>query len=81
MADPVLTYGKARLYHADCFTWLAEQPERSIQGVVTDPPYGVVEYSDKELAKLRENQGRGIWRLPPAFDGNVRAPLPRFTAV
>ncbi|MGH3147436.1 MAG: DNA methyltransferase, partial [Rubrobacter sp.] len=23
----------------------------------------------------------GIWRIPPAFDGNTRSPLPRFTAL
>ena len=27
------------------------------------------------------NGGGGIWRIPPSFDGNVRAPLPRFTAL
>ena len=25
--------------------------------------------------------GGGIWRLTPAFDGSIRAPLPRFTAL
>ena len=27
------------------------------------------------------NSGTGVWRLPPSFDGNTRAPLPRFTAL
>jgi site-specific DNA-methyltransferase (adenine-specific) len=52
----------------------------SIQAVVTDPPYGLVEYSEKELAKLKNGKG-GIWRLPPAFDGSKRMPLPRFTVL
>jgi len=29
----------------------------------------------------RANGGPGIWRIPPSFDGNKRAPLPRFTAL
>jgi len=52
----------------------------SIEAVVTDPPYGLVEYSEKELSKLRTGKG-GIWRLPPAFDGSKRMPLPRFTVL
>jgi site-specific DNA-methyltransferase (adenine-specific) len=52
----------------------------SIEAVVTDPPYGLVEYSDKELTKLKNGKG-GIWRLPPSFDGSKRMPLPRFTVL
>lgn len=52
----------------------------SIEAVVTDPPYGLVEYSEKELAKLKNGKG-GIWRLPPSFDGSKRMPLPRFTVL
>jgi DNA methylase len=48
--------------------------------VVTDPPYGLVEYTAKETAKLRAGKG-GIWRIPPSFDGHQRAPLPRFTVL
>jgi len=68
------------LVHADALPWLRAQPPRSIHGVVTDPPYGVVEYTPKEVAKLRAGHG-GVWRLPPAFDGHQRAPLPRFTTL
>jgi site-specific DNA-methyltransferase (adenine-specific) len=52
----------------------------SIEAVVTDPPYGLVEYTDKELTKLQNGKG-GIWRLPPSFDGSKRMPLPRFTVL
>lgn len=52
----------------------------SIEAVVTDPPYGLIEYSEKELGKLKNGRG-GIWRLPPAFDGSKRMPLPRFTVL
>ncbi|MBF0556392.1 MAG: site-specific DNA-methyltransferase [Nitrospirae bacterium] len=69
-----------RVIHADCFEWLSRIPENSLHAVVTDPPYGVREYDDHELEKRAKGKG-GIWRLPPAFDGSVRAPLPRFTAL
>lgn len=75
-----ITVGKASLHHADCFDWLACQEPSSIHAVVTDPPYGVVEYTDKETAKLRAGKG-GVWRIPPSFDGHRRAPLPRFTTL
>lgn len=69
-----------RIVHADCLEWLSRLPENSLHAVVTDPPYGVREYDDGELEKRAKGKG-GIWRLPPAFDGSVRAPLPRFTAL
>ena len=68
------------IHNIDAFQWLASTPMNSIEAVVTDPPYGLVEYSDKELTKLKNGKG-GIWRLPPAFDGNKRMPLPRFTVL
>lgn len=78
--DPAVEHGKAKLYHADCFQWLASAAPNSIHAVVTDPPYGVVEYTEKEIAKLRSGKG-GVWRIPPSFDGHQRAPLPRFTVL
>ncbi|MGK2942096.1 MAG: DNA-methyltransferase [Immundisolibacter sp.] len=73
-------FSRGRIVHADCFEWLSRLPENSLHAVVTDPPYGVREYDDDELEKRAAGKG-GIWRLPPAFDGSVRAPLPRFTAL
>jgi DNA modification methylase len=72
--------GKSRLILADCFEWLADCEPCSIHAVVTDPPYGLVEYSEQEQAKLRRGKG-GVWRIPPSFDGHRRAPLPRFTVL
>lgn len=72
--------GRSLLVHADCFEWLRLVPDCSIDAVVTDPPYGVKEYEVEEIERMH-NGGTGIWRIPPAFDGNVRAPLPRFTAL
>jgi len=78
--DPVFSEGLARLYHADCFEWLSQRRPSSIHAVVTDPPYGISEYSTKEQDKLRSGKG-GIWRIPPSFDGHKRSPVPRFTVM
>jgi len=64
----------------DAFEWLTRADSNSIHAVVTDPPYGLVEYSEKELAKKKRGWG-GIWRIPPSFDGCQRSPLPRFTVL
>jgi DNA modification methylase len=64
----------------DAIHWLAELPPNSIHSVVTDPPYGLIEYEEKHLAKRRLGSG-GVWRVPPTFDGVQRAPLPRFTVL
>jgi DNA modification methylase len=77
---PSFSFGKAKLYHADCFAWLQRQPANSIHAVVTDPPYGLFEYTPEQQAKLRLGRG-GVWRIPPSFDGSVRSPLPRFTVL
>ncbi|MDX2052358.1 MAG: DNA methyltransferase [Polyangiaceae bacterium] len=69
-----------QLHRADCLAWMAQQPESSIEAIVTDPPYGHREYTDSEQQKLRAGRG-GIWRIPPAFDGFKRSPLPRFTVL
>src|SRR5690348_13721270 len=78
--DPIATVGKAKLYQADCFDWLASEPPSSIHACVTDPPYGLIEYTESEQRKLRAGKG-GVWRIPPSFDGHQRAPLPRFTVL
>lgn len=72
--------GRATLYRDDCLGWLDRQPANSVHAVVTDPPYGLVEYSHVEQTKLRAGRG-GVWRIPPSFDGSKRAPLPRFTVL
>lgn len=80
MIDPAFVFGRATLHHADCLEWLDQQAPNSVQAVLTDPPYGLVEYSATELAKRRDANG-GIWRIPPSYDGHRRAPLPRFTTL
>lgn len=79
-ARPFAVEGNASLFHADCFDWLMAQSPCSVHAIVTDPPYGLVEYSDKEQLKLKNGKG-GVWRIPPSFDGVKRSPLPRFTTL
>lgn len=69
-----------QIFCEDAFEWLASSERNSIHAVVTDPPYGLVEYTERELGKLKLGRG-GIWRIPPSFDGCERAPLPRFTVL
>ncbi len=68
------------LINSDCFEWMSTQEENSITAIVTDPPYGVREYTEAEIAKQRSGKG-GIWRVPPSFDGHVRQAVPRFSVI
>ena len=72
--------GQSTVVHAECLEWLKQRERHSVHAVVTDPPYGLVEYSPKEQEKLRNGVG-GVWRIPPSFDGAERSPLPRFTVL
>jgi DNA modification methylase len=81
--SPILEIAAARMHrliHANCFDWLRECPPHSLHAVCTDPPYGVLEFTEKEVAKLRAGRG-GVWRLPPTIGGSRRDPLPRFTVL
>jgi site-specific DNA-methyltransferase (adenine-specific) len=68
------------LFHADCFDWIEQQEDYTIHAVLTDPPYGLHEYTQEQQMKLRNGKG-GVWRIPPSFDGHLRSPLPRFTTL
>ena len=68
------------IHNVNAFDWMKQQPLNSIHAVVTDPPYGLLEYTEKELVKMKRGRG-GVWRIPPAFDGAKRRPLPRFTVL
>lgn len=68
------------LINEDCFKWMKNRPENSITAIVTDPPYGVKEYTETEIAKRRAGIG-GIWRIPPSLDGHLRAAVPRFSVI
>ena len=71
---------KVRMYKRDCFEWLGKRDNESIHAIIADPPYGLVEYTEKEQRKLRNGKG-GVWRIPPSFDGCQRSPVPRFTTL
>ena len=73
-------YQQSVLYHDDCFSWIESQAECSIHAVVTDPPYGLYEYTEEQQSKLRSGKG-GVWRIPPSYDGSPRSPVPRFTTL
>lgn len=77
---PSFAYGKSKLFNAECLSWLENQPKNAFHAVVSDPPYGLLEYTEGEQKKLRAGKG-GIWRIPPSFDGAKRSPLPRFTVL
>lgn len=72
--------GLYEIHCVDAFEWLEQAAENCVHAVVTDPPYGLVEYTQKELSKLRNGNG-GVWRIPPSFDGCRRSPVPRFTVL
>jgi 23S rRNA G2069 N7-methylase RlmK/C1962 C5-methylase RlmI len=68
------------LYRSDCLKWMELREANSVHAIVTDPPYGLREYTATEKEKLRRRKG-GIWRIPPSFDGCIRSPLLRFTVL
>ena len=68
------------IFNDDCLSWMDRHPENSFHAIVTDPPYGLKEYSSVEKEKLRNGKG-GVWRIPPSFDGCKRSPVPRFTVL
>ena len=68
------------LHLGDCLLWMENTEKESIHAIVTDPPYGLKEYTSIEREKLRSGRG-GVWRIPPSFDGCMRRPLPRFTVL
>ncbi len=71
---------QTQLIHGEALEAMAAMPLQSVHAIVTDPPYGLIEYEPNNHAKLREGKG-GVWRIPPKLDGVERAPLPRFTVL
>lgn len=69
------------LHQGNAFQVLEEEyPENHFHAVVTDPPYGVIEFETANVEKMRDGTG-GVWRIPPELDGSKRKPLPRFTVL
>ena len=68
------------IFHADASEWMKSRQANSVHAIVTDPPYGLKEFTEPEKQKLRAGRG-GVWRIPPSFDGCKRNPVPRFTVL
>ena len=73
------------LYLGDCLSWMEKREKDSIHAIVTDPPYGLKEYTTVEKEKLRNGNGgvSGFLRhLTAASDALCRVLrfLPRATA-
>src|SRR6266404_5082935 len=41
-----------QIIHADCFDWLRERQSHSLHAVCTDPPYGLLEFTEKEFPEV-----------------------------
>jgi site-specific DNA-methyltransferase (adenine-specific) len=79
-SDPQGLIPRYEIVLGDALAWLAARASNSVHAIVTDPPYGLKEYSEVEKVKLRRGRG-GVWRIPPALGGCRRSPLPRFTVL
>jgi len=67
------------LYLGDCLDWMDQRAANSIQAIVTDPPYGLKEYTSEEKAKLRSgNGGCGVFHLRSTVASAVGCPGSRF---
>jgi len=79
-SEPAPASGRYEIVCTDAFEWLSNAKHSSVHAVVTDPPYGLLEYTPRQLEKMKLGRG-GVWRIPPSFDGCRRRPLPRFTVL
>lgn len=71
---------RTTLVPGDAITVMGLMAPDSVDAIVTDPPYGLIEYEPDNHEKLRQGRG-GVWRIPPKLNGVERAPLPRFTVL
>jgi site-specific DNA-methyltransferase (adenine-specific) len=78
--EPAFVGARYEINLADSFAWLAKRADNSIHAIVTDPPYGLKEFTEAEQEKMRSGNG-GVWRIPPSFDGAKRMAVPRFTVL
>ena len=78
--DSVQLDSLCQLIHGDALEVMKSMATASIHAIVTDPPYGLIEYESENHSKLRSGKG-GVWRIPPKLNGVERSPLPRFTVL
>ena len=62
-----------QLVEEDCFAWMDHCSANSVHAIVTDPPYGLKEYTAQEKDKLRRGRG-GVWRVPPLWTAASASP-------
>jgi len=70
--------GLTEMLHLSTFDWLRARAERSVNAVISDPPFSGVDFSPEQLERLRTGSG-GLWRHAPVMNGSARRPMPRFT--
>ena len=80
LESPIQLDQRTQLIHGDALEVMVAMPFQTVHAIVTDPPYGLIEYEPNNHSKLRGGRG-GVWRIPPKLDGVERAPLPRFTVL
>jgi hypothetical protein len=67
---PTFSFGQATIIKDDCLEWLRRREANSIHAVVTDPPYGLFEYTEEQQEKLRIGKGGcGAFRRPLTESG------------
>lgn len=69
---PYYTDDQVTLYHGDCLDVLAELPDRSVDAVITDPPYGIrfmgKAWDGADIEK-RTQRGREVCPMPAGKGG------------
>lgn len=53
LSDRIFPTSRTTLHWADCMEWLDLQKAEAFHGVITDPPYGMIEYTEEQLAKRK----------------------------
>jgi len=56
------------LHHGDCLPWLRSLPDKSVDHIITDPPYS---------PHVHENARKGARKTPIPFNGGKRTPAAR----
>jgi len=63
--------GSYQIVRTEAFEWLRQAKRSSVHAVVTDPPYGLIEYSDPELQKMKNGHGGICAFLPHSMAVNA----------
>ena len=69
-------FGTYEIQCRDALDALPDLQRCSVHAVVTDPPFGLVEFTSEQLAKLRSGKG-GIWEATAKVRWLPSVNLPR----